>query len=73
MGSIVLNFVVALCCGYVDSPFIIAEAIIIYSLYYFNQLNESLLNKNELPEDISFMERIKIINKIKELFNQEAQ
>lgn len=36
MGSIVLNFIVSLCFGYVDGSFSIAEGIIIYSLYYFN-------------------------------------
>ena len=56
MGSIVINFVVALCTSSLDSSFPIAEAIIIYSIYYFNQLNEQLLKSpNELPEDVSIV------------------
>ncbi|CAD8113658.1 unnamed protein product [Paramecium primaurelia] len=74
MGSITLNFIVGLCASSLDSSFPIAEAIIIYSIYYFNQLNEHLLkNPNELPEDVSIVQRIQIINKIQALFNQEAQ
>ncbi|CAD8127750.1 unnamed protein product [Paramecium sonneborni] len=74
MGSIILNFIVGLCASQLDSSFPVAEAIIIYSIYYFNQLNEHLLkNPNDLPEDLSIVERIQIINKIQALFNQEAQ
>ncbi|CAK84259.1 unnamed protein product (macronuclear) [Paramecium tetraurelia] len=74
MGSITLNFVVGLCASSLDSSFPVAEAIIIYSIYYFNQLNEHLLkNSSELPEDVSIVGRIQIINKIQALFNQEAQ
>ncbi|CAD8169602.1 unnamed protein product [Paramecium octaurelia] len=74
MGSITINFIVGLCASSLDSSFPVAEAIIIYSIYYFNQLNEQLLkNPSELPEDVSIVERIQIINKIQALFNQEAQ
>lgn len=59
MGSIVLNFVVGLCASSLHSSFPIAEAIIIYSLNYFNQLNVHLLkNPSELPEDVSILQRI---------------
>ncbi|CAD8114376.1 unnamed protein product [Paramecium primaurelia] len=74
IGSIILNFIVGLCSSSLDSSFPITEAIIIYSIYYFNQLNQNLLkNPNELPEDVSILQRIEIINKIYDLFFQEDQ
>jgi hypothetical protein len=66
MGSITLNFIVALFASELDRSFPIAEAIIIYSLYYFNQLNEHLLKKtSELPEEASIMDRIRTLDNIK--------
>ncbi|CAD8121200.1 unnamed protein product [Paramecium sonneborni] len=74
MGSLVLNFILGLSNRYLDNGFPISEIIIIYVLYYFNQLNEQLLKQNhELPEELSIFERIKQLTLIRNLFNQEAR
>lgn len=40
MGSLALNFIVGLSNKNLDRAFPISEIIIIYALYYFNQLND---------------------------------
>ncbi|CAD8210081.1 unnamed protein product [Paramecium pentaurelia] len=74
MGSLALNFIVGLSNKHLDRAFPISEIIIIYALYYFNQLNVQLLKQShELPEELSIFERIQKLKLIRNLFNQEAR
>ncbi|CAD8114416.1 unnamed protein product [Paramecium primaurelia] len=74
MGSLALNFIVGLSNKNLDRAFPISEIIIIYALYYFNQLNDQLLKQtHELPEELSIVERIQQLTLIRNLFNQEAR
>ncbi|CAD8169570.1 unnamed protein product [Paramecium octaurelia] len=74
MGSLGLNFILALSNSHLNSAFPISEIIVIYALYYFNQLNDQLLKQtHELPEELSIFERLRKLALIRHLFNQEAR
>ncbi|CAD8211237.1 unnamed protein product [Paramecium octaurelia] len=56
-----------------DRSFSIAQAIILYSLYYFNQLNATLLKlPHELPEEESILDKISKFKKIFQIQNEEG-
>ncbi|CAK68499.1 unnamed protein product (macronuclear) [Paramecium tetraurelia] len=73
IGFVSLNACVALSGFELDRSFAIAQAIILYSLYYFNQLNATLLKlPHELPEEESILDKIQNIRKISQIWNEEG-
>ncbi|CAK84276.1 unnamed protein product (macronuclear) [Paramecium tetraurelia] len=73
IGSLGLNFILALLNTQFNTAFIIC-GIIIYAFYYFNQLNNQLLKQtHELPEELSIFERIRKLSFTRHILNQEAR